>query len=201
MLETTNYSLNGVTYYCNGLFKNQVKSTSSDFTLTKEEKENFLSTGKTDTYTSTNTSFVNVTTTSDVYTNLIYNNIINLSRQSPYGAMANDSNIIAYNGVTYQYSSSTNCLCLGDMSKEDNILTIPLSTGDTLLVNRNNLDDLAKSISMFVPADQKRIMDAIYTDAKCHSKQVEMETKESEVLDSLFVDPLKRKEITYDRIK
>lgn len=195
MIATTN-SLNTVSSYCNELIKKQVDTTGSGFTLTKEEKENFLSTVKTDTYTSTNSSFTNVTATSDVYTNLIYNNVINLSRQSPYGAMANASNLIAYNGVTYQYSSTTNCLCLGDMKEEDNILSIPLSTGDTLLVNRNNLDDLAKSIGMFVPADQKRIMDAIYTDAKCRSKQVEIEAKEGEVLDSLFKDPSKSKEVS-----
>lgn len=194
MIATTN-SLNGVSSYCNSLIKNKEKSTDSGFMLTKEEKEAFLSTCKTDTYTSSNNSFSNVTTTSDMYTKLIYDKVINQSRQSPYGAMANDSGLIAYNGVTYRYSSSTKHLYLGDMSIKENILTIPLPTGDTLKVNRNNFEDLTKSISMFVPADQKAIMDAIYTDAKCRGKQAEIEAKKNEVLDSLFDDTSETKEV------
>ena len=194
MIATTN-SLNGVSSYCNGLLKNQGKSTDSDFTLTKEEKDDFLSTCQTNTYTSSNNSFSNVTTTSDMYTKLIYNKVINLSRQSPYGAMANDSGLIAYNGVTYQYSSSTKHLFLGDMSVKENILTIPLPSGDTLQVNRNNFEDLTKSIGMFVPADQKAIMDAIYTDAKCRGKQAEIEAKKNEVLESLFEETSETEEV------
>jgi hypothetical protein len=184
MISTTN-SLNGVSSFYNTIKKKNSES-NSDFTLNATEKERTYSTVETNTYSPTNGSFTNVTTTSDTYNNIVYNNVISMSMQSPYGAMADDLGLISYNGVTYQYSSSDRYLCLGDMNEEDNILTIPLSSGDTLRINRNSIDDLAKSISMFPPKDQKRIMEAIHTDAKCRSKRNEMEEFENKVLNSLF---------------
>ncbi|WP_310602737.1 hypothetical protein [Anaerosporobacter sp.] len=179
--------LNGVLAYSSNALSKKNTSSSSNFALfTEKEQKSFFSTDEADTYSSTSSTYKNVTTASDMYTKQLYNNIINISNQSPYGAMADNSGNITYNGVTYQYSSSDNTLCLGDMRYKEDVLDIPLSGGDTLRVNRNNMDQLARSIGMFTPADQKRIMEAIYTDAKCRSKEAEIEENENKVLDSLF---------------
>ncbi len=43
------------------------------------------------------------------------------------------------------------------------------------MVNRDNIDQLAKAIGMFSPEDINRIMKAISTDAKARSKKIEIE--------------------------
>ena len=92
----------------------------------------------------------------------------------PYGYLAKDG-VIEYNGVTFVCDELHNAICLGDMTDESNVLSIPLSEGGCLKVNRDNLDDLAKAISMFSPEDIRRIMEAIATDAKCQQMQQEMD--------------------------
>ena len=92
----------------------------------------------------------------------------------PYGYLAKNG-VIEYNGVIFVCDEIHNAICLGDMTDETNVLSIPLTEGGCLKVNRNNLNDLAKAISMFSPEDIKRIMDAIATDAKCQQMQQEMD--------------------------
>ena len=92
----------------------------------------------------------------------------------PYGYLAKNG-VIEYNGVIFVCDEIHNAICLGDMTDESNVLSIPLTEGGCLKVNRNNLNDLAKAISMFSPEDIKRIMEAIATDAKCQQMQQEMD--------------------------
>ncbi len=92
----------------------------------------------------------------------------------PYGYLAKDG-VIEYNGVIFVCDKIHNAICLGDMTDESNVLNIPLSEGGCLKVNRDNIGDLAKAISMFSPEDIRRIMEAIATDAKCQQMQQEMD--------------------------
>ena len=92
----------------------------------------------------------------------------------PYGYLAKNG-VIEYNGVIFVCDEIHNAICLGDMTDYTNVLSIPLTEGGCLKVNRNNLNDLAKAISMFSPEDIKRIMEAIATDAKCQQMQQEMD--------------------------
>lgn len=92
----------------------------------------------------------------------------------PYGYLAKNG-VIEYNGVIFVCDEIHNAICLGDMTDESKVLNIPLSEGGCLKVNRDNLNDLAKAISMFSPEDIKRIMEAIATDAKCQQMQQEMD--------------------------
>ena len=92
----------------------------------------------------------------------------------PYGYLAKNG-VIEYNGVIFVCDEIHNAICLGDMTDETNVLSIPLTEGGCLKVNRDNLNDLAKAISMFSPEDIKRIMEAIATDAKCQQMQQEMD--------------------------
>lgn len=92
----------------------------------------------------------------------------------PYGYLANNG-VIEYNGVIFVCDEVHNAICLGDMTDESEVLSIPLTEGGCLKVNRDNLNDLAKAISMFSPEDIRRIMEAIATDAKCQQMQQEMD--------------------------
>ncbi|MBR3808314.1 MAG: hypothetical protein IKJ15_08115 [Lachnospiraceae bacterium] len=92
----------------------------------------------------------------------------------PYGYLA-ENGVIEYEGVTFVCDEKRNAICLGDMTNEKNVINIPLSDGGCLKVNRDNLDDLAKAISMFSPEDIKRIMEAIATNTKCRQMQQEMD--------------------------
>ena len=92
----------------------------------------------------------------------------------PYGYLANNG-VIEYNGVIFVCDEVHNAICLGDMTDESEVLSIPLTEGGCLKVNRDNISDLAKAISMFSPEDIRRIMEAIATDAKCQQMQQEMD--------------------------
>ncbi len=100
----------------------------------------------------------------------------------PYAEMIDpETGVISYNGVVFIPDSQKNAICLGDMSNEDNILTIPLSKGGSLRVNRNNIDQLGKAIDMFSPEDIRRIMEAISLDAKVQKEKAEIEESKFEV--------------------
>ena len=93
---------------------------------------------------------------------------------APYGYLAKNG-VIEYNGVIFVCDEKQNAICLGDMTDEANVLRIPLSKGGCLKVNRENLADFSKAISMFSPEDIRRIMEAIATDVKCQQMKLEMD--------------------------
>ena len=95
----------------------------------------------------------------------------------PYNYLAKDG-IIDYNGVVFVCDEEHKAICLGDMSDKSKCLTIPLSGGGSLIVNRDNLDSLAKAIGMFSPEDVNLIMRAIAEDAKIQQmkQQIDDET-------------------------
>lgn len=95
----------------------------------------------------------------------------------PYSYLAKDG-IIDYKGVIFTCDTKRRALCLGDTSNMKNCLNIPLSGGGSLIVNRDNLGDLAKAIGMFSPEDVNRIMRAIAEDAKIQQmkQQIDDET-------------------------
>ena len=104
----------------------------------------------------------------------------------PYGYLAKNG-VIEYNGVVFVCDEIHNAICLGDMTDESNVLSIPLSEGGCLKVNCDNISDLAKAISMFSPEDIKRIMEAIATDAKCQQMQQEMDETQNSVSGSTTI--------------
>lgn len=110
--------------------------------------------------------------------------------RAPYSYLADDSGMIMYNGIPLQCDEKTNSLCLGDMSNPDDILTIPLTGGGSLKVNRDSIDGLAKIIGMFSPEDVKRIMDAIAIDAKIKSKKNEIEEEETKTCQNMVTNKI-----------
>ena len=104
--------------------------------------------------------------------------------KAPYDYLAKDG-IIEYKGAVFVCDEKNNCLCLGDVSDKENVLTIPLSGGGCLKVNRDNLGELADAIDMFSPEDINLIMRAIAQDNKARSMKKEMEDAVSEVGEKL----------------
>lgn len=100
----------------------------------------------------------------------------------PYEYLAQDG-IINYKGVIFTCNADWNAICLGDMSDRKNVLTIPLSEGGCLMVNRDNFGDLSQAITMFSPEDQNRIMRAIADDKKAQSAQNEIEEDKNSIGD------------------
>lgn len=99
------------------------------------------------------------------------------SYKNKYFSLADETGAINYHGVVFNCDEMKNALCLGDMSNMENVMVIPLSGGGRLMVNRDNIDGLAKAIGMFTPEDVKRILDAIATDAKVKNKGKEIQEK------------------------
>lgn len=103
----------------------------------------------------------------------------------PYSYLAKDG-IIDYKGVIFVCDTKRKALCLGDMSDPKKCLQIPLSGGGSLIVNRDNLGDLAKAIGMFSPEDVNLILRAIAEDAKIQQmkQQIDDETSGLELAEN-----------------
>lgn len=98
----------------------------------------------------------------------------------PYEYLAKDG-IIEYNGVVFVCDERSNSICLGDMTDPKDVITVALSGGGHLKVNRSNIGDLSKAVGMFSPEDLNLIMRAIAQDTKIQSMEKELEDLESSV--------------------
>lgn len=106
---------------------------------------------------------------------------VETEKKAPYAYLADEGNMIVYNGVAFYCDNEHRALCLGDMSDEDNVLTIPLSEGGCLKVNRNNISDLSRAISMFSPEDVNRILSAIEQDKVCTNRMLEIDEMKNSI--------------------
>ena len=70
------------------------------------------------------------------------------------------------------------------MSNMNNVISIPLSDGGSLMVNRENIGELANAMSMFSPEDIKRIMCAIADDKKAQEVQNTIEEEKNGIGDN-----------------
>lgn len=104
---------------------------------------------------------------------------LNGKKHAPYYELADESGIIEYKGTVFICDDEHGALCLGDMSDESNVLSIPLAGGGTLKVNRNNKADLARAIGMFKPEDVRRIMVALAQDNKVQEMENEIEDEKT----------------------
>lgn len=106
------------------------------------------------------------------------------TKKAPYSYLADESGKIEYKGVTFYCNDKKNQICLGDMSDTKNVINIPLAKGGCLRVNRANIGDLARAISMFSPEDIGRIMRAIAQDNKAKEVEWELEASKGGELES-----------------
>lgn len=107
--------------------------------------------------------------------NNFVNSRIKTESQVPYSYLADESGNITYNGVVFNCNNEKQAICLGDVSNMDNVLTISLSGGGCLMVNRDNIGSLAKAIGMFSPEDMGIIMRAIAQDNQLKGNLKELE--------------------------
>lgn len=98
----------------------------------------------------------------------------------PYGHLAKDG-VITYNGVTFVCDERTNSICLGNVDDKSQVITVTLSGGGHLKVNRNNIGDLSKAVGMFSPEDLNLIMRAIAQDTKIQSVKKEINDMENSI--------------------
>lgn len=106
---------------------------------------------------------------------------VETEKKAPYSYLADESGMIEYNGVVFVCDNEHQALCLGDMTDEKNVLTIPLSEGGCLKVNRNNIGDLSRAISMFSPEDVNRILSAIEQDKVCTRRMFEIDEMKNSI--------------------
>ena len=98
----------------------------------------------------------------------------------PYGHLAKDG-VITYNGVTFVCDERTNSICLGNVEDKSQVITVALSGGGHLKVNRKNIGDLSKAVGMFSPEDLNLIMRAIAQDTKIQSMKKEIDDMENSI--------------------
>ena len=99
---------------------------------------------------------------------------------APYSYLANEDGVIEYNGTVFTLDHQRKWLCLGniDLNHMEQVIRIPLSEGGSLMVNRDNIGDLARAIGMFSPEDINRILRAIKLDGKIQQMKHEIEEME-----------------------
>lgn len=93
----------------------------------------------------------------------------NRTPKVPYEYLAKDG-VITYKGVQFVCDYKEHAICLGDVSDRRQTLTIPLSNGGSLKVNRSQIGTLSKAIGMFSPEDVNLILRAIAMDQKCQQE-------------------------------
>ena len=92
----------------------------------------------------------------------------------PYEYLAKDG-VIEYNGVVFACDTEHNAISLGDVSDKSKVITVRLSGGGTLYVNRENIGDLSQAMGMFSPEDVNCILRALADDAKVQKTEEEIE--------------------------
>lgn len=98
----------------------------------------------------------------------------------PYGHLAKDG-VINYNGVTFVCDERTNSICLGNVDDKSQVITVTLSGGGHLKVNRKNIGELSRAAGMFSPEDLNLIMRAIAQDTKIQSVKKEIDDMENSI--------------------
>ena len=83
--------------------------------------------------------------------------------------------VIEYNGVVFACDTEHNAISLGDVSDKSKVITVRLSGGGTLYVNRENIGDLSQAMGMFSPEDVNCILRALADDAKVQKTEEEIE--------------------------
>ncbi|WP_026658907.1 hypothetical protein [Butyrivibrio sp. AC2005] len=105
-------------------------------------------------------------------------------RPCEYFDMADKNGFISYKRAVFVCNYNNNTLELGNCSDERNCIRVKLSKGGSLLVNRDNIDDLLMSISMFSAKDQGLIMQAVMKDKM--AQEAKRKSEEHEEVDKLM---------------
>ncbi len=99
----------------------------------------------------------------------------------PYSEYMEDG-MIVYNGVAFTCNEQEHSICLGDMSDPRKVVTIPLSGGGILKVNRNEIGSLGKAMGMFCAEDVGNILRALEEDKQIQANQFAIEEEENDTM-------------------
>lgn len=99
----------------------------------------------------------------------------------PYGEYMENGRIV-YNGVTFTCNEREHSICLGDMSDPRKVVTIPLSGGGILKVNRNEIGSLGKAMGMFSAEDVGNILRALEEDKQIQANRFAIEEEENDAM-------------------
>lgn len=116
-----------------------------------------------------------------------------LKIEDPIAREAKDGFYIHENGAAFAVDNLRKTLSLGNMDPGQDILRVPLTTGYTLLVNRDNLGQLKDCLDLFSAEDVKRIMCAIAAANKFEGDLMQNEEEETKQMKEL-VDNASRKD-------
>lgn len=109
-----------------------------------------------------------------------------------YFRLADETGAINYNGTIFTCDYKSNTLKLGDCSNLKNCIQIVLSGGGSLVVNKDNIDELINAISMFSPEDVACILRTIQKERMVQKALNETEEKIApELIESSAPDHVK----------
>ena len=97
--------------------------------------------------------------------------------RNPYFAQAQDG-MLSYAGLTFFCNEKNNALELGDVSNPKDVISIGLSNGGSIHVNKHDIADLLKCSGLFSAEDMDRIMAA-------YEKQKIAEQREKKIEDEM----------------
>ena len=100
-----------------------------------------------------------------------------------YFKLADEMGIINYNGTKFTCDYKTNTLKLGECGNLKNCIQIALTGGGSLIVNKDNIDELINAISMFSPEDVACILRTIQKERMIQKAISDTEEIASEVLE------------------
>ena len=107
-------------------------------------------------------------------TNSMFQKLNGVYKQAcPYEYLAKDG-VIEYNGIVFACDTENNAISLGDVSDKSKVITVRLSGGGTLYVNRENIGDLSQAMGIFSPEDVNCILRALADDAKIQKTEEEI---------------------------
>lgn len=109
-----------------------------------------------------------------------------------YFRLADERGMISYKGTTFICDQKTNALMLGDCSNLNNCIRIALADGGSLIVNRDNIDELVNALSMFSSEDIGYILKAIHKDNMVQKALTESKKSEEEIVTELQSNSQKR---------
>lgn len=122
-------------------------------------------------------------------TNSMFQKLNGVYKQAcPYEYLAKDG-VIEYNGIVFACDTENNAISLGDVSDKSKVITVRLSGGGTLYVNRENIGEFIAGYGNVLTGGVNCILRALADDAKIQKTEEEIEeavrTSEKKIRNSL----------------
>lgn len=121
-----------------------------------------------------------------------------LESENRYFRYADERGVIDYKGIIFYCDTQTDTLKLGDCSDASACIQISLTEGGSLMVNRNNLDQLFDALSFFSPEDMVKILQVLQKEKMSENSLAKIEQEEDKLLKLVKDKDAKEKKIARD---